>query len=585
MNPIVRLAATALPGDKKFILFAGAGLSKDSGIPTSWDLMLKTAGLLYASETQEVDAKIDLQQWFLASKYSHMAYSDLIDQIYPKHTEQQQFLAEYLSAHKAGEAHLLVAELARRGIIRAIVTTNFDHCLEKALEEKGVESQPISTDEDLQHSEPLIHCRAVRIYKPHGTLGRGALRNTPKDLDALSTAMHKELVQVLSEHGVIILGYSGQDKGIQRVLDERNSNFYPLFWVDPHMPSGEAKAIMERKEYTYIQCEGASQFIRDFLKLIDRLDALAPKTGRGPTVPDLQYEIKNAQQPITPFYQEFLASLLADIEATRPDFTKFAEYDDAIVSQIVSLVPMTYRFLEASVIAAKAQNSDALKSLYRFFGDVRKLYDVPEGFAGTFRRADFDGFKFVGYEMFVGLIASIIRYDQWALLGELLDEDLFVDKTQDGRYESFVRVSAYVASLDEIRNKRLNLNRVSVMADMLKERFTKSELSELVTHKEFLEADYFLFMRTVCHQDDVKYLQNVWCPRSTVWLDRTPGYIVRAESARYLNRMLPATGFAKSEEFISNLKAKHVAFEQYFRSGIVDSPLRFVNLDSLGTRK
>jgi hypothetical protein len=475
--------------------------------------------------------------------------------------------------------------LARRGIIRAIVTTNFDHFLEKALEEKGLEPQVISTEEDLLHSEPLIHCKAVRVYKPHGTLGRGALRNTPKDLEALAPAMHKEITHVLSIHGVMILGYSGQDKGIQRVLEDRNSNYYPLFWIDPRMPEGDAKAIIDRKGYTFIQCEGAGQFIRDYLRLIDRLDALAPKTGKGPSVPDLQYEIRQAQQPIGPVYRDFLTNLLSDVEATKPDFSKHADYDDAIVNQIVSGLPMSYRFAEASLVAAKAQNADVLRTLYRFFGGMLKLYDVPDGFSGPFHQTDFDGFKFLGYEMLVCLMASILRYDLWALLGELLDEDLFVEKANGSRYESFARVSSFVGSLDEIRNNRLKLQRISVMADMLKDRFTNSELSELISHKEFLEADYFLFMRTVCHEQEVKYLYNVWCPRASVWLDHPPGYVVRAESTRFLERMLPATGFSKQEEFISNLKAKHGAFEQYFRSSWKDSPLRWFDLNKLGTRK
>jgi hypothetical protein len=102
MNPIVRLAATALPGDRKFILFAGAGLSKDAGIPTAWDLMLKTAGLLFASENQQIDATVDLHAWFVASKYSLMTYAELIAQIYPNYPDQQQFLKEYLTQHKTG---------------------------------------------------------------------------------------------------------------------------------------------------------------------------------------------------------------------------------------------------------------------------------------------------------------------------------------------------------------------------------------------------------------------------------------------------------------------------------------------------
>ena len=81
MNPIVKLAASALPGERKYILFAGAGVSKDAGIPTAWDLMLKTAGLLYASESDEIDPKVDLEEWFLKSDDAQMEYSQLIEKI------------------------------------------------------------------------------------------------------------------------------------------------------------------------------------------------------------------------------------------------------------------------------------------------------------------------------------------------------------------------------------------------------------------------------------------------------------------------------------------------------------------------
>jgi len=36
LRQLVKLIANALPGDKKYILFAGAGVSKDAGIPTNW---------------------------------------------------------------------------------------------------------------------------------------------------------------------------------------------------------------------------------------------------------------------------------------------------------------------------------------------------------------------------------------------------------------------------------------------------------------------------------------------------------------------------------------------------------------------
>lgn len=585
MNPLVKLAASALPGEKKYILFAGAGVSKDAGVATAWDLMLKTAGLIYAAENDDVDNNINLEEWFTKSKYATLEYGELISHIYPNYPDQQNFLKEYLTDYELGQAHLGIAELARRGIIRAIITTNFDHFIEKALEKKGLDTQVISTDEDLGHSEPLIHCKAVRIYKPHGTLGKGALKNTPKDLEKLSPPMEDELVRILNDHGVIILGYAGQDHGIQRIFEKRRFNRYPIFWVNPNQPEGAIKDILEKSDYSYISCEGASQFTEDYLKMLERIKTLAPAIGKGPSIPDLKQAISDVGQPVGAMYTEYLDTLLADLIQTKPDFSQFDEYDDAIVDQIENGLPITYRFIEAALLASKHANSDGVQALYDFFGKGLRTYKPPDGFSGTFRGTDFDGFKFLVYEMFVSLVASLVRNNRWDMLGHILAEDLFVEKKHDSSYVSFERVSAYVQSLDELRNRRLNKNRVSLMGDVLKERFTNSQLSQLLSHKDFLEADYFLFMRTVCHTGDTQRLHDVWCPRACVWLDRAPSYVIKAESRRFLASMLPATGFSDETTFKQNLIQKHGAFTTYFASGWKDDPLEDFDLNKLGTRR
>lgn len=585
MNPIVKLAASALPGEKKYILFAGAGVSKDAGIPTAWDLMLKTAGLLHAADSGVVDPHVDLEDWFIRSKYAQMEYSELIEKLYPNYPDQQDFLKEYLNNYEIRQAHRGIAELARREIIRAVITTNFDPYIEKALEEKGLASQVISTDEDLKNSEPLIHCKSVRIYKPHGDLGHGALKNTPKDLENLSPLMEKELTRVLSEHGVIVLGYSGRDKGIQKIFKERSYNYYPLFWVNPSPPEGKVEDILKTKDYTYIPCTGASQFIDDFLRLLERLKDLAPTIGSGPTISDLKYAFSSSNEPIVPLYSEYLKNILSELERTKPDFSKFAEYDETIVAQIKEGIPISHRFIEAALLASKYDDVDAIEAVYSYFGNALKLYDVPDDSSGSYRTTDFDGYKFLVFEMFVSFIATLIKHDNWEIIGSILADDLFLEKKYDSKYVPFVRISSYVASLDEIRNKRLNLRRISVMGDLLKERFTQSELSQLVTHKEFLEADYFLFVRTVCHEDNLEYLRNVWCPRSCVWLDRPPSYIVKAESKRFLEKIVKATGFEKSEEFVENFKRSHSVFTRYFRSGWKDDPLEDFDFNRIGTRR
>lgn len=586
MNPIVKLAASALPGEKKYILFVGAGVSKDAGIPTAWDLMLKTASLLYAVENEAIDKAVNLEEWFTNSKYAHMQYAELIEKIYPNYPDQQNFLKSYLNNKEVGAAHLGIAEMARRGIIRAIVTTNFDHYIEKALEEKGLEPQVISTDEDLKHSEPLIHCKAIRIYKPHGDLGRGALKNTPKDLEKLSPLMEEELVRVLSEHGVIVLGYSGIDKGIQEVFKNRNYNYYPLFWVNPSPPEADISDVLKTKDITYIPCKGASQFISDYFKLLERLEDLAPVFGAGPTIADLKYNFISLKKPVSVLYSEYLNNILKKLEATKPDFSKHAEYDDAIVEQITKGLPISYDLLEAALEASKYSNSEAIEAIYIFFGNALKYCDIPDGFSGSYRTTDFDGYKFLLYEMFVSLVAALIKNNNWEIIGEILQNDLFIEKRYEGRYISFVRISSYVESLDALRNNRLRLNRVSVMADFIRDRFTSSELAELIEHKEFMEADYFLFMRTACHKkDESEHYGDIWAPRSCLYIEKPPVYILKSESKRFLAQIVRAAGFEKEDEFIEQFKKRHSIFGLYFRRAVFkDNPIDNFDLNKLGTR-
>ena len=85
-------------------------------------------------------------------------------------------MRQELHADEPGKAHRLIADLAKLGVLRCVITTNFDDMIEKALREAGLDYQVI-TEENLESSEPLIQCPVFRIYKPHGTIGSGRLRN------------------------------------------------------------------------------------------------------------------------------------------------------------------------------------------------------------------------------------------------------------------------------------------------------------------------------------------------------------------------------------------------------------------------
>lgn len=570
VDPIIRLAASALPGEEKYILFAGAGVSKDAGIPTSWDLMLKTAGLLYAAEGNTDTDSINLEEWFIDSKYSKMKYSELIGEIYQSYPEQQNFLKQYLEGHVIGDSHKSIAELARLKIIRCIITTNFDHFIENALAEKGLESQVISTEQDLKDSEPLIHCKSIRIYKPNGTLGKGALRNTPKDLEELSPLMKEELIKIMSEHGVVTLGYSGSDPNIQEVFEKAKFTHYPLFWVDPNSPDDKMEQILKLKNYTYIQCRGAHQFITDYLRILNTIKNLEPHSVTGPTIIDFENKFESNNSTKAPLYLDFLENKLNELKEGYPDFEKFTNYDDAVVEQIINGEFISYNFIETVFLACKFGDMESIKTIYEFFGNFMNLYEINYS----------DGYSFLVYEFFVSFFAGLIKYNQWDMISELLSKDLFVENNYE-KYVSFIEISRYSRLLNEIRNKRLNSRRVSITADIINDRFNDTQLKELITHKEFMEADYFLFMRSIC-QD----LEYEWNPQSCLYLDKPPNYIEMAISTAFLDKLSKAAGFDDSADFIHKLTSKHDIFRQYFREApFKRNPLTFFEFEKLGSRK
>ena len=572
MNPIIKLAASALPGEKKFILFAGAGVSKDAGVPTAWELMLKTAKIFYAQEKEGDISDQDVEEWFKSSKYAQLEYCELIQELYSTSSEQRNFLDKWLGSHEIGDVHRSIAELARRDIIRGIITTNFDPLLERALEEKGIRVQVISNDDDLENSEPFIQCKSFRIYKPHGTIDRGQLKDTPKDLETLSPLMEDELVRVTGEHAVLVLGYSGKDEDIVKVFKRRKNLYYPIFWVNPSKPSEKVKFIFDDDKNVFIPCkDGANKFLKEFLDLQDRIVDLAPSLEMKTTVEDLNRAITTGKDPVGPIFRDYLDGIFHELEKTQPDFSKYSELDEAIYQQIVNGERITYRFIEASFVASRYNNREGIFAIYEYFGRFIELYDISEKYSGS------DGNKFLIYEMFVTFIASLIKYDRWEIIGDLLSKKLFVDK-RDG-YVRFEKINSYVRALDQIRDDRLGLRRCSITGDLIKDRFSTGHLSKILPHKEFLEADYLLFLRSIIDDEDS------WRPASCIYFGyRVPSLMRKSVDYNFALNLLKTFNLKQISELKEKIAQKNHLFRKAFSQDCTaDNPLSTFDIDTIGS--
>ena len=210
------------------------------------------------------------------------------------------------------------------------------------------------------------------------------------------------------------------------------------------MPSEKMKFIFDDDKNVFISCkDGANKFLKDFLDFQDRIVDLAPSLDMKTSVEDLQKAISTGKDPVGPIFKDYLNGIFYELEKIQPDFSKYSELDEAIYNQIINGERVTVRFIGVALVACRYNNREAIFAIYEHFGHFLELYDIPENFSGSFRSEFFDGNKFLTYEMFVSFIASLIRYERWNLIGELLSKNLFIDRRDKG-YVRFEKVNSYV---------------------------------------------------------------------------------------------------------------------------------------------
>lgn len=530
MDPLVTLAANAPPGEKRYVLFTGAGLSKDAGLPTAWDLMLETAKLLRAND-EEQPGEEDIQEWFLKSKYKDTSYAELIGGIYETPQTQQDFMRRVLRADEPGKGHKLIAGLAKNGVLRCVISTNFDDLIERACLELGIEIEVV-TEENLKTTGPLIQCQAFRIYKPHGSIGATRLRNTPKDLERLHRGMENELVSVLRDHGLILLGYAAADPGIRTVFQRKKRHLYPTFWANLSEPSQDVRDVFGHEPLNFIRCSGASAFLEAFIGMHQKLSLMAPKEGAGVVAKAAENVIRDRRPDARAKVRTYWEKLIKELEGIGPEVrTQYSpDIDEDFVRAFERTVPLCAQFATVANAAAEMDDKASAMALHLGFQQLVPHYDFPYGVGGTPYPFEFDFWRFLGHELYVTLAAPLVRDRNWRTLRELLDREFFVVSRHTGEktLAPFFYLNHPVAIL-KIRAKRLQLNNgIYQHALLLQQRHTEGALGDVMPFDLFMEADCFLFLasRATRYGDKSEFW---WDPFSNLFLREPPEFVLESE--------------------------------------------------------
>jgi SIR2-like domain len=282
IDPLTSLSFAVYSNKGAYALLLGSGVSRSSGIPTGWEVVLDLIRKVAALEGG--DCEPDPAEWFRENYKTEPDYSQLLNEIAKTSTERQQLLRGYFEPtgdeREEGlklptAAHRAIARLVASGHVRVILTTNFDRLAEMALGDVGISPTVISTADQIAGSLPLVHS-PVTIIKLHGDYLDTRIRNTESELTSYDASLNCLLDRVLDEYGLIVSGWSGDwDIALRAAIERCPTRRFTTFWATRSPLSEKAESLAKHRQAQIVQSKDADQFFGNVEEKVQALEDLA----------------------------------------------------------------------------------------------------------------------------------------------------------------------------------------------------------------------------------------------------------------------------------------------------------------------
>lgn len=264
-----------------YALLLGSGISKTSGIPTGWDIVQDLINKIAILKKE--DCQPDPEKWFRQKYEEDPDYSNIISKLIATPSERLNLLKPYFEPNQQDreqglklptKAHIIIANLVKKGYIKLIITTNFDRLLENALNSVGIQPTVIRHANDIDGTMPLVH-NDFTLIKINGDYLDNRFLNTKQELSKYEKRMHNYILQIINEYGIISCGWSAKwDTGLINILNQCQSFRFGSYWTYKDKCEMELKEISNRRKGQVIEIKDADSFFSDISEKIEALESI-----------------------------------------------------------------------------------------------------------------------------------------------------------------------------------------------------------------------------------------------------------------------------------------------------------------------
>lgn len=349
-----------------------------------------------------------------------------------------------------------------------------------------------------------------------------------------------------------LYGKSQQDKfaAVIREVDSEGQPFVPIFYKGRiHFDLSNDERYETQYEELLRWLLGKPQRIKPPLGAIPRHIA---DPSHQPIVTESRFrradEAVRINAPTSAgLIREFCDALVVEFGNLKLQKQENVERDDEVVTSIEAARPYVFQVLTlASSIIKFSSDTRAIDTLHALVEQLGNLMFRPED-VSQWNPRDFDGYRFLCHEIFLGIIAIALREDRFDVTDRMLSRPYLVNKEHRGdrATDSFGVFQQEIASFEH-RNRRLSLGRSSLQADFLK----KFHTSGIPNFDDLMQADFVLYLRFMATKKGQTF--DSWYPVTLVYAAsryRPFPIFARSESRDYFQRICGTIGIPELGEF------------------------------------
>lgn len=329
--------------------------------------------------------------------------------------------------------------------------------------------------------------------------------------------------------------------------------------------SGEACVPLYYKARIHIDLSNAASYAENFEKLVrwiyDKPLYVRPELGGKPSYLTENAEIvrlsttaafaramdalKNGKLHAVPALIEYFDIFIAEFEKFRLDSGR-DPFDEAVMESIKNFIPYRDEVVRLiSTIITYSDNEETRTLVHRFFERMLPYQSAPLN-SGSYRDWDWDNYAFITHELFLFVIAYCLKVEKFEFALNLIESEYHQPKRFNYGHPPmapYLDFRTYLKSF-EARNQRLQLRRLSLRADVLKERCVGSQVE--FTH--LMQADFVLYLRSkIIFKDQFA----MWWPETLIYYGHRGAVFesfARSISRKYFEKIKLLIGVSSKEE-------------------------------------